>query len=295
MSKMKRILALTLTLVLCFTVMTGCGKEEAAPVEETKKEVALTGEVKILASEGAGHAAVSKLGGDYKVEEAEDMDEVVEGVKEGKYDFAVMDPLQAAELYEEEKGFKAVMPVYISDWKVALNQEEVIEEPSIFDVYNRVMYVEESEKSAVDIMKLLMKANNRQLYTSQIVYGDEDVIKAISKEANGRILAKGRLVDEAAAETENLQVLFSVNELWNEEFGGDIPGQILIVNDDFVKNRGEEVRTVLNDMADNMESAQKETDEKLVVYNSTNRGTTIVRTFNEALGLELPLDYYYSE
>lgn len=295
MSKMKKFIALALTLVLCLGIVTGCGKEESAPVEETKKEVALTGEVKMVAAEGAGYVSVSKLGSDYKVDKVEDMDAVVDAVKDGKYDFAVMDAKEAAELYEEEKGFKAIMPVYIADWKVALNQEEKIEEPSIHDIYNRVMYVQESEKSAVEVMKLIMKENDRQLYTSQIVYGDEDTLKAVAKESNGRILGKGQLVDEAANESENLQVLFSVNELWNDAFGGDIPGQILIVNDDFLKTRSAEVRTVLNHMAENMKDAQKDTAEKLVVYNTSNRGTSIIRTFNEALGLELPLGYYFSE
>lgn len=295
MSKMKRILPLALTLVLCLGMITGCGKEESVPVEDTKKEVALTGEVKMVAAEGAGYVAVSKLGSDYSVDKVEDMDAVVEAVKEDKYDFAVMDAQVAAELYEEEQGFKAIMPVYIADWKIALNQEEKIEEPSIHDIYNRVMYVQESEKSAVDVLKLIMKENDRQLYTSQIVYGDEDTLKAVSKETNGRILGKGQVVDEAANESENLQVLFSVNELWNEAFGGDIPGQILIVNEDFLKKRSEEVGTVLNHMADNMKDAQKETSEKLVVYNLTNRGASIIRTFNEALGLELPLEFYFSE
>lgn len=295
MSKMKRILPLALTLVLCLGMITGCGKEESVPVEDTKNEVALTGEVKMVAAEGAGYVAVSKLGSDYSVDKVEDMDAVVEAVKEDKYDFAVMDAQVAAELYEEEQGFKAIMPVYIADWKIALNQEEKIEEPSIHDIYNRVMYVQESEKSAVDVLKLIMKENDRQLYTSQIVYGDEDTLKAVSKETNGRILGKGQVVDEAANESENLQVLFSVNELWNEAFGGDIPGQILIVNEDFLKKRSEEVGTVLNHMADNMKDAQKETSEKLVVYNLTNRGASIIRTFNEALGLELPLEFYFSE
>lgn len=295
MSKMKRILPLALTLVLCLGMITGCGKEESVPVEDTKKEVALTGEVKMVAAEGAGYVAVSKLGSDYSVDKVEDMDAVVEAVKEDEYDFAVMDAQVAAELYEEEQGFKAIMPVYIADWKIALNQEEKIEEPSIHDIYNRVMYVQESEKSAVDVLKLIMKENDRQLYTSQIVYGDEDTLKAVSKEANSRILGKGQVVDEAAKESEDLQVLFSVNELWNEAFGGDIPGQILIVNEDFLKKRSEEVGTVLNHMADNMKDAQKETSEKLVVYNLTNRGASIIRTFNEALGLELPLEFYFSE
>lgn len=295
MSKMKRILPLALTLVLCLGMITGCGKEESVPVENTKKEVALTGEVKMVAAEGAGYVAVSKLGSDYSVDKVEDMDAVVEAVKEDKYDFAVMDAQVAAELYEEEQGFKAIMPVYIADWKIALNQEEKIEEPSIHDIYNRVMYVQESEKSAVDVLNLIMKENDRQLYTSQIVYGDENTLKAVSKEANSRILGKGQVVDEAAKESENLQVLFSVNELWNETFRGDIPGQILIVNEDFLENRSEEVRTILNHMADNMKDAQKETSEKLVVYNSTNRGVSIIRTFNEALGLEMPLEFYFSE
>lgn len=295
MSKMKRILPLALTLVLCLGMITGCGKEESVPVENTKKEVALTGKVKMVAAEGAGYVAVSKLGSDYSVDKVEDMDAVVEAVKEDKYDFAVMDAQVAAELYEEEQGFKAIMPVYIADWKIALNQEEKIEEPSIHDIYNRVMYVQESEKSAVDVLNLIMKENDRQLYTSQIVYGDENTLKAVSKEANSRILGKGQVVDEAAKESENLQVLFSVNELWNETFRGDIPGQILIVNEDFLENRSEEVRTILNHMADNMKDAQKETSEKLVVYNSTNRGVSIIRTFNEALGLEMPLEFYFSE
>lgn len=295
MSKMKRILPLALTLVLCLGMITGCGKEESVPVENTKKEVALTGEVKMVAAEGAGYVAVSKLGSDYSVDKVEDMDAVVEAVKEDKYDFAVMDAQVAAELYEEEQGFKAIMPVYIADWKIALNQEEKIEEPSIHDIYNRVMYVQESEKSAVDVLNLIMKENDRQLYTSQIVYGDENTLKAVSKEANSRILGKGQVIDEAAKESENLQVLFSVNELWNETFRGDIPGQILIVNEDFLENRCEEVRTILNHMADNMKDAQKETSEKLVVYNSTNRGVSIIRTFNEALGLEMPLEFYFSE
>lgn len=295
MNKFKKLTALCLAVIMSAGIMCSCGKDENAPVVDEPVEVALTGDVKMVAMDGAGYAGVSALPNEYSIEKAQDQDQLEEIIEEGKYDFAVVDPMVAADIYEDEKNFRAVMPVYLSDWSIAVLGDPGDKKPEVTQISSRIIYIPKDDEASADILKAIVRENGRNLNSRQLRVIKNDIFEKAAASEFSVIMASDKKIEEITAKNDNLKVWFDLGQLWQESFGNSIPGEILIVNEDFLKNRGDEVATVLNDMAENMEKAQKSTDKKLVVYNTSNRGTAIIKDFNKAMELDLPQEYYWSE
>lgn len=291
MLKLKKIISLTIAAVLCVGMLTGCGEEKAT--EEPAKEAKLSGDVKIVAAKGTPYASVSHLPGDYKITETEDAEKTKDIIVTGDWDFAVLTPVEAAELYSENKNFQAVTTVSLGDWEIAANGYGSEKEVTLAYLSGRKIYAQESEMSE-EILRALMVKNSRNLYANQMDWQSEEELEDISSVRGTTFMADSKTIATLMEKDDDIKILFDLGELWQENFKSDIPGYILVVNNDFVKDRGDEVEAVLNDMADKLEDAQKDTDDKLVVYNSSNRGINIIKKFNEAMDYEeLSSDYYF--
>lgn len=325
MINLKKIGSIALAIMLCMTMLVSCGDEEKSTSEPSEKEASLSGDVKIIAAEGTAYNSVSKLPSDYKVTKADDTMEVKETVCKGDFNLAVLSPLEAARLYNQNDNFKVVTTVSLADYSLAatgyvgteeepqlsylsgrriyaLEQEpEVTEKPTV-EIKDESIEIEEPLEMSEEVLRALMANENRTLYKNNLDWQGEDALKDIATVTNIRILADENTVNSLEKNNENLVTLFDLGEMWNENFGGDIPGYVLVASDEFLKDRSDDIEAVLNDMADSLEKAQKTTDEKLVVYNNSNRGISLIKKFNEAMaennidaigGEELPDSYYY--
>lgn len=325
MINLKKIGSIALAVMLCMTMLVSCGDEKKSTSEPSEKEVSLSGDVKIIAAEGTAYDSVSKLPSDYKVTKADDTMQVKETVCKGDFDLAVLSPLEAARLYNQNDNFKVVTTVSLADYSLAatgyvgteeepklsylsgrriyaLEQEpEVTEKPTV-EIKDESIEIEEPLEMSEEVLRALMANENRTLYKNNLDWQGEDALKDIATVTNIRILADEKTVSGLEKNNENLVTLFDLGEMWNKNFGGDIPGYVLVASDEFLKDRSDEIEAVLNDMADNLEKAQKTTDEKLVVYNNSNRGISLIKKFNEAMaennidaigGKELADSYYY--
>ena len=163
--------------------------------------------------------------------------------------------------------------------------------------------MEEPLEMSEEVLRALMNANGRTLYSNNLDWQEKDALKDIATASPVRILADNATLDAIEKDNKDLKELFDLNSLWQENFKSDIPGYILIVNKDFISKRGDEIQVVLDDMADSLEEAQKTTKAKLVCYNNSNRGISLIKKFNKvmqehnnnAIGGEVPSDYYYTK
>lgn len=161
--------------------------------------------------------------------------------------------------------------------------------------------MEDPLEMSEEVLRALMNANGRTLYSNNLDWQEKDALKDIATASPVRILADNATLDAIEKDNKDLKELFDLNSLWQENFKSDIPGYILIVNKDFISKRGDEIQVVLDDMADNLGEAQKATKAKLVCYNNSNRGISLIKKFNKvmqehnsnAIGGEVPSDYYY--
>lgn len=333
MSKFKKIGSLALAVVLCMTMLVSCGDKGKNTAEPAEKKASLSGDVKIVAAEGTAYASVSKLPGDYKVKKAKDTMEVKATIVKGDFDLAVLSPIEAARLFVQNDNFKVVTTVALGDYEVGATGyvENEEEEPNISYLRGKRIYALDEEPEVTDhvtvtlpdakdgeeeleieaplemseeVLRAVMADENIPLYSGSLDWQNEDALKDIATVSNIRILADGNTVKALEKDNEDFITLFDLGQMWNENFGGDIPGYVLVASDSFLKNRGKEISVVLDDMADNLKEAQKATKEKLVVYNNSNRGLSLIKKFNEAMeennidaigGEELPNSYYYSK
>lgn len=340
MKSLKKMGAFALSLMLCVSMLVSCGGDDKKS-EEATKEASLSGNVKIVAAKGVPSDIVSKLPGDYKVSKVDDTVDVKEAVVDGEFDFAVLTPIEAAKLYNQKDNFRAVTTVSLGQWKLDATGYEGEEDPTLAYLSGKRIYaldeedeMDEEEKSeqeeskavaegeeaeeasdaeeiemqeplemSEEVLRALMNANGRTLYSNNLDWQEKDALKDIATASPVRILADNATLDAIEKDNKDLKELFDLNSLWQENFKSDIPGYILIVNKDFISKRGDEIQVVLDDMADSLEEAQKTTKAKLVCYNNSNRGISLIKKFNKvmqehnnnAIGGEVPSDYYYTK
>ena len=123
MNKFRKTIAVCLIAVLGIVSFTSCGEEEAKTAEAPKR-ASLESSVTMTVADGEAYSSVSKLSGDIKVDKVESQADVIRNIKAGKCDFAVLTPIEAARLYNQDKDIKVVTTLSLADWTIAENGYE---------------------------------------------------------------------------------------------------------------------------------------------------------------------------
>lgn len=283
MRYLKKFTAAAMALTVCMCLLVSCGGEEKSPTSEPSSKTAeLSGSVTIKAPEGVGYTAVSKLADGYNVTKEESEEAVIDKIKSGNYDFAVITPIEAAKLYKENGGFKAVTTLSLGNWQIAKNNYSEGQLDKLTSLGGYRIYALENDMSE-EVLRTLMSANGRSLSGGLVkkVKSDEFVSQAGVR--NAVFMAEPTLVNKGLEKNKDAKVVFDIGKLWQENFKSDIPGYILIVNDSFAESREDEVATVVEDISKTTEEAQKETEEKLTSYGDSNRGINLIKKFNKVM------------
>lgn len=116
-------MAVCLVAVLCVVSFTGCGDKEENGAEMPER-TPLESSVTMTVADGEAYNVVSKLSGDIKVNKVDNLQDVLKDIKNGKCDFAVLNPIDAARYYADNGGIKVVTTLALGDWKIAVKDVE---------------------------------------------------------------------------------------------------------------------------------------------------------------------------
>lgn len=128
MNKFRKTIAVCLVAVLCAVSFTGCGDKEEIKAEAPER-TPLNGSVTMTVADGEAYDTVSKLSGDIKVNKVDSTRAVLDAIKNGDCDFAVLNPIEAARYYADNGGIKVVTTLALGDWQIAVKDVEEDAEP----------------------------------------------------------------------------------------------------------------------------------------------------------------------
>ena len=309
MKTSKRILALGLALVLVFTMFAGCGQDEAE-VPETVTEV-----VKVAALNGPTGLAMVKLMDQpdkYDVATFQAPTDVTGKVISGEVDVAAVPSNLAAVLYNKTQGqIVAVSPIALGVLHILGNDAEVAE---VKDLAGKTIVASgQGGTPEYALQKVLEHAGLKIYEDVQVEWlaNHAEVNTKLQTQA-GTIAMLPEPFVSTALSTGNAAVstIFDMNTLWTEATGQGFPMGVLIAQKTFVEERGDDLKVLLNDLADSVAFVNEATDEaaalivekgfigkaeiakaaipgcNIVLYmgeEGTQLGASILRTFNQTL------------
>lgn len=309
MKTSKRILALGLALVLVFTMLTGCGQDETE-VPETVTEV-----VKVAALNGPTGLAMVKLMDQtdkYDVATFQAPTDVTGKVISGEVDVAAVPSNLAAVLYNKTQGqIVAVSPIALGVLHILGNDAEVADVKELAG--KTIVASGQGGTPEYALQKVLEYAGLKIYEDVQVEWlaNHAEVNTKLQTQA-GTIAMLPEPFVSTALSTGNAAVstIFDMNTLWTEATGQGFPMGVLIAQKTFVEERGDDLKVLLNDLADSVAFVNEATDEaaalivekgfigkaeiakaaipgcNIVLYmgeEGTQLGASILRTFNQTL------------
>ena len=309
MKTSRRILALGLALVLVFTMFAGCGQDEAE-VPETVTEV-----VKVAALNGPTGLAMVKLMDQpdkYDVATFQAPTDVTGKVISGEVDVAAVPSNLAAVLYNKTQGqIVAVSPIALGVLHILGNDAEAAE---VKDLAGKTIVASGQGGTPEYALQKVLEYAGLKIYEDvqvEWLANHAEVNTKLQTQA-GTIAMLPEPFVSTALSTGNAAVstIFDMNTLWTEATGQGFPMGVLIAQKTFVEERGDDLKVLLNDLADSVAFVNEATDEaaalivekgfigkaeiakaaipgcNIVLYmgeEGTQLGASILRTFNQTL------------
>lgn len=287
MKHLKKCAAVATAMLLCVSMLTSCGggEETSLTSEPSGDKAAISGEIEIIAPSGGEIEAVRELPKDYTVKEQES-EKITETVRDGNFDLAIMTPVEAASLYNEVGGFKAVTAISTGDWKMAKNNYTDGQFKEITDLSGYIIYGVEGDIMGQEVLRAIMSANGRTLYSGQVRTADEETFLQQSGYYNAVSLGTSEQIDKVTEANKEAKQIFDLADLWQENFKSDIPAYIIVASDSFIKERGDELAAVIADTT---------------TYDDSNRGISLVKKFikvmekhdSDAIGGDVDEGFYF--
>lgn len=322
----KKILAVTLILMLAITSLCSCGeeKEEEAPTSLSKT-------LKITATEGLGAKALEHLDGDYKKSTSKYGEESADTIASdmmlsGNADAAIVSPTAAAQLNSKTSNeVVEISPISIGDLYVVQNSYvqasktvRVFNEETKLNEYKEEMietrinylrgktivaYGNPGDVSQYVLQNIALKEGYFSIPDERIEWiNDEEAF--IERMGNYQTigLVGQPIASKLLKKNTNVKKVFNLNTKWKALFDGDIPMNVLLVTKELANNQ-DDLRILLNDLGAAIDKAKDGGDKDLVLYTESSRGVSILKKFNnamydfsaEVMGNEKPKDsFYYS-
>ena len=252
---MKKIIALSLMLMLLLTALVSCGKDD------TKLNVGFMngptgiGMAKLISDNG-------KLSGNerYSFEKFEDTTLAAEAIKAGRLDVACLPTNEAAKIYNTTNSEIQVLAINClnSLYIVAKNGIEIDE---IEDLNGKTVYTCKNGTPKIIFDKLIDAFEIEVTVKTELGEGDnatvinkpQDLPAVISAEKADIVLAPEPIVTNALMKNSNYSVKLDIGDAWNEKFDTPIAMGCIIARKDFVLNHKSVIDNFLEEYKQSIE------------------------------------------
>ncbi len=298
--------------MLAMSLFAGCGsdaEDDAADVPATVSEIvnvaALNGPT------GMGMVKLMDMTDKYAVTTYQAPTDITGKLISGEVDVAALPSNMAAVLYNKTEGqVVAVSPIALGVLYMLGNDADVTE---VADLAGKTIYASgQGGTPEYVLQKVLANAGLTMGEDVQVEWlaSHADVNQKLLGEAGAVAMVPEPFVSTAlAAAAEGVAQIFDMNELWTEATGQALPMGVLVARKDFVEERADDLKVLLNDYQTSVDFVNGDAAEaaklivekgfigkesiaeaaipkcQIVLYAGENAkdGADILKTFNETL------------
>lgn len=327
--KSKKIMAVTLTLLMVLGMLAGCGGNDS-DVPETVTEIvnvaALNGPT------GMGMVQLMDMTDKYALETYQSPTDVTAKLINGEVDVAALPSNMAAVLYNKTEGqIAAVSPIALGVLHILGNNVDITE-PS--QLKGQTIVASGQGGTPEYVLQKVVEAAGLKLYedvqVEWLANHAEVNTKLLTEDGTLAMIPEPFVSTALAAGKEGVAEVFDMNTLWKDATGQELPMGVLVARKAFVEERADDLKVLLNDLQSSVDfvngspaDASQLIVEKgfigkaeiaeaaipnchIVLYSGdkASEGSEILKTFNQtlfemnpqAVGGKLPADdLYYAE
>lgn len=251
---MKKIIAIVMTVLIAAFALTGCGGKDS--VSETVNVAVLNGPT------GMGAVQLTDMTDKYNVETYEAPTDIAPKLISGEVDVAALPSNMAAVLFNKTEGkIVAVTPLALGVLYIVGNDTDI---DSLEDLNGRtVLSSGQGGTPEYALQKVLDNAGLTmgEDVTVEWLASHADVNQKLLAEPGTIAMVPEPFVSAATAGSENVKVLFDMNELWKDATGQDFPMGVLVATKDFADSRSADLEVLLGDLKASVDFVNEDSDE----------------------------------
>ncbi|MBR5230227.1 MAG: ABC transporter substrate-binding protein [Firmicutes bacterium] len=329
--RVKKTTAVLLIMVLLFTMLTGCSKNEVGAPDEGNDSV--TEIVKVAALNGPTGMAMVKLMDQtdkYEVSTFQAPTDVTGKLISGEVDVAAVPSNLAAVLYNKTEGqIVAVSPVAMGVLYILGNK---VGAADVADLAGKTIVASGQGGTPEYVLQKILQQAGLEIYkdvqVEWLANHSEVNAKLQSDEGIVAMLPEPFVSTALSMGNKDVTTIFDMNVLWEEATGQGLPMGVLVAQKTFVEEREEDLEVLMSDLRESVSFINGATDAAaqyivdkgfmgkaeiakaaipnchIVLYagdGGLELGTAIMKTFNEtlfemspaAVGGKLPGDDLY--
>lgn len=270
----KKILFVLFAAFMMSIFLAGCGDDQ----DTTEEKGTLSGEVSIVALEGAATETLESLGRDYDIRTYDDLMSLEAEIAGGDFDAAIVSSNNAAQLYEKTDGnVMAVSPVVMGDLYIVSNGISIPEDSISFLRGKTIIGCCEGGTGEYALKKLLEDnyINTEYGISFEWLSTPQEVKEAL-KGPYTLALLQEPYASEAVKSIKNAEKSLELDKLWEETYNSHIPTDILVVSRSFAEKRAKDLKIFLAEYEESIDKARENTKSKLVLYSRSNRGERLI-------------------
>ena len=245
--KSKKIMAVTLTLLMVLGMLAGCGGNDS-DVPETVTEIvnvaALNGPT------GMGMVQLMDMTDKYALETYQSPTDVTAKLINGEVDVAALPSNMAAVLYNKTEGqIAAVSPIALGVLHILGNNVDITE-PS--QLKGQTIVASGQGGTPEYVLQKVVEAAGLKLYedvqVEWLANHAEVNTKLLTEDGTLAMIPEPFVSTALAAGKEGVAEVFDMNTLWKDATGQELPMGVLVARKAFVEERADDLKVLLNDL-----------------------------------------------
>lgn len=260
MKKMKKLILMTISMLLAIALFAGCGKKEEAPGLRIGGMKGPTSMGLLFMKEEA-ETGVNPEG--YAFTMVTGADELLPMMIKGELDIALVPANVAAILYQKTEGGVAVIDINTLGVLYMVSGDGEIGQPE--DLRGKTIYLTGKGTTPDYVLHYILKENGLKEGDYTLEYKSEptEVAALLAEKPNAVGLLPQPFVTVACAQNENLQVVMDMNEQWSllqGEGGSRMVTGVTVVRKEILDAYPEAVETFLQNHKDSTKAINEDTE-----------------------------------
>ncbi len=254
---MKKTAAILLALAMAVMMMAGCSGEDTKTVSQIVNVAALNGPT------GMAMVKLTDMEDKYDITTYQAPADVTAKIINGEADVAAVPSNLAAVLYNKTEGeVVAISPIALGMLKILGNNTDITD---ISQLKGRTIVASGQGGTPEYVLQKILEENGLEIYkdvnVEWLANHSEVNAKLIASEGAVAMVPEPFASTALAKDSENVEIIFDLNQLWQDITGQKLPMGVLVARRSFVEEKGEDLEVLLSDLKDSVDFVNDSSDE----------------------------------